>query len=125
MSKPPDSKPYELAVLRGAFSPEIAREVARKATSKLFSDPETLSMFRAFQKLHFSRTPVTRESMLLEMQTTAELPEENITALVDVVLDMPEPKPPRPRPAGCPPRRCSLGYGWGSRCPAASGSPPA
>jgi replicative DNA helicase len=91
MSKPPDSKPYELAVLRGAFAPDIAREVARKATSKLFSDPETLSMFRAFQKLHFSRTPVTRESILLEMQTAAEFPEENILALVDVVLEMPEP----------------------------------
>jgi len=91
MTKLPETKPYELAVLRGAFSPEVAREVAKKATSKLFSDPDTLSMFRAFQRLHFGRTPVTKDSITLEMQTAADIPDENILAIVDVVLDMPEP----------------------------------
>jgi len=89
--KAPDTRPYEMALLRGAFSPDKARELARKANGKLFGSEDTLEVFRCFQKLHFDRLPVDRDSIILELQSRANVDDEAGAALVDEVLALPEP----------------------------------
>lgn len=89
--KAPDTRPYEMALLRGAFSPDKARELARKANGKLFGSEDTLEVFRCFQKLHFDRLPIDRDSIILELQSRANVDDEAGAALVDEVLALPEP----------------------------------
>ena len=89
--KAPDTRPYEMALLRGIFSPDKARELARRANGKLFGGEDTLEVFRCFQKLHFDRMPVTRENILLSLQSRANIGDEEGQVLVDEILAIPEP----------------------------------
>lgn len=80
-----------MALLRGAFSPEGARELARVANSKHFGHEDTKEVFRCFQRLHFDRLPVTRESIVLELQGAGNVPDEVGDVLLDEILALPEP----------------------------------
>ena len=91
MSKRPDTRPYELALLRGAFSPDVARNMVKAGISKLFGSEDTLVLYKTFQKLHFDRVPVSRETMLLEVQAEASIPDDDAILLVDEILALPEP----------------------------------
>ena len=86
-----DTRPYELAVLRGLFNPDSAREAVRSGSSKLFGHNDTKAVWMAFLKLHFGRDQVTRESLLLEMKAAAYIPDEHMEPLLDSILDLPEP----------------------------------
>lgn len=80
-----------MALLRGAFSPEAARELARVANSKHFGHEDTKEVFRCFQKLHFDRIPVTREALELTIQGSSNIPDDVCSVLLDEILALPEP----------------------------------
>ena len=86
-----DTRPYEMALLRGVFHKEQARELARSVSPRLFGDENAKAMFTAFQRLHFSKTPVTRDSIILELAAIGDVDEQNIGVLVDEVSSLPEP----------------------------------
>lgn len=88
---PPVTRPYEMALLRAVFSPEKARELIHVGSAKLFGDDDTKLFYKAFQRLHFDRIPVTKESLLLEVQSRALIPDENASILIDEILLLPEP----------------------------------
>ena len=52
-----DTRPYELNVLRAVFDRDLARRLvggSTPATSEHFGNEDTLAVWRAFRKLHFS-----------------------------------------------------------------------
>lgn len=91
MSSKPVTRPYELALLRAVFVPMLARKMVGAGTSKLFGDTDTKALYRTFQKMHFDRVQVTRDSLLLEIQSSAVIDDENAVILIDEILALPEP----------------------------------
>lgn len=92
MSSKPVTRPYELALLRAVFVPTLARKMVGAGTSKLFGDTDTKALYRTFQKMHFDRVQVTRDSLLLEIQAAAVIDDENAVILIDEILALPEPE---------------------------------
>lgn len=86
-----DTRPYELSVLKAIFNRETARYVVSKATSKHFSDEDTLAVFKAFQRLHFGSTPVTPESLLLEIVSVGSLESPDASAVIEEITQTQEP----------------------------------
>ncbi|HNR55387.1 MAG TPA: DnaB-like helicase C-terminal domain-containing protein, partial [Flavobacteriales bacterium] len=95
MTKPPDTRPYELALLRGIFDPQAARDTVQAGNTKLFSDEVARSMYSAFLKLHFDRVPVTEDAIRLEMATSSDVPDEAVSATLLEVMDLPVPSHPK------------------------------
>jgi replicative DNA helicase len=87
-----DSRPYELAVLRGMFDRDHARKLVSLATAKHFQSEETIAMFKAFQRLHFAGTKVTPDLMRLEMVSRGDMTEEVAASVVDSIVMLPPPE---------------------------------
>ena len=90
MTKPPETRPYELALLRGIFSPEAAREIIKSGNKNLFHDEAALAIFRGFQKLHFDRVPITPQNIKLEVLAAGAAEEAVIDASLAEIMDLPE-----------------------------------
>lgn len=89
--KRPETRPIEIAALRGVFSGNTARELASKATVRHFSHDDTALLFRIFLKKHYSREvldPVTAATLVA---SEGGMDIQDAEAFIGSIMDHPEP----------------------------------